>query len=158
MCASLLVRWSHVWFLSECRLIYSFFKICWLKLTGWAICTKTARLMNEARTVTCSALHYDCSFKTGYGLCHKNWSHRTSLCVVFLCVCECVGVRAEPTVSSTELVVHSRLCKYFSEHKFSATQQQKGMNTLGKTRAGRGGEKINKETATSINFKQRTSE
>lgn len=124
MCASLLVRWSHVWFLSECRLIYSFFKICCLKLTGWAICTKTARLMNEARTVTCSALHYDCSFKTGYGLCHKSWSHRTSLCVVFLRVCECVGVRAEPTVSSAELVVHSRLCKYFSEHKFSATQQQ----------------------------------
>lgn len=91
-------------------------------VTGRTVCTKIARLMNEAHTISCLELHYNCLFRTGTRLCLTGQPS-----VIYVSVCGCVCVRA--TVSSTELVVLSRLCKYYSLPKCSATQANKGMNT-----------------------------
>lgn len=124
-----LVSRSHFWFPADgvgC--------VVW-RLQG-LFCTETTWLMNEVHTVTCLALHYSCWFKTGTRLCHKSSSRWTALCFIPQClwVCAC----KTQCVSSAELVVHSGLCKYYSQHKCSATQPHKGMHTLVKVWVWRG--------------------
>lgn len=56
----------------------------------------------------------------------------SSPCFIPQCLRACGCVHRSHCVSIAELVVHGGLCKYYLQHKCSATQPHKGMHTLDK--------------------------
>lgn len=95
------------------------------------VCTKIAWLMNKAHIITCSVSQCNRLFEAAASFCQKSWSPPDgSLCCIpqRLRVCGCVC--RTHCVSTAELVVHCGLCKYYLQHKCSATWAHKGMETF----------------------------